>query len=341
MATRRMITSEIWEDDWFGELDFFHQALWIGLFSKCADDQGRLKDNAYLVRSSVFPYKDIPVEEIDAAMAKFETDRRIIRYEVDGKRLVQIMNWWDHQPMQWASFSKLPAPPGWSDRIRTRENNRYVEINWRAQASEPAEQADSSPERSPERSPEPFSRDVQVGRHVPVPVPVPIPVPSDITGVFPPIGGGDEAPSPPTPPIDWPNLDELAASPPVSGVECAQQRPKPPKDPPPPAVQVFHANTQRYPAKSLWTEIDLAIGRDPPGLERWAQTIRSWLGLGWKANNVSGMLDFFRRNEIPPGNNGRGNHGTLARSPAGDGASNAGARAAYERRRQERGDGQA
>jgi hypothetical protein len=34
MANSRIITSAIWEDDWFGQLGFFEQALWIGLFSK-------------------------------------------------------------------------------------------------------------------------------------------------------------------------------------------------------------------------------------------------------------------------------------------------------------------
>uniref|UniRef100_A0A6M3LMI4 Putative homing endonuclease n=1 Tax=viral metagenome TaxID=1070528 RepID=A0A6M3LMI4_9ZZZZ len=126
MATRRMIASSIWEDDWFGQLGFFEQALWVGLFSKCADDQGRLLDNAVLLRAAVFPYKDMNPADIDGALVGFEEAGRIHRYETDGKRLIQVLNWWEHQPQQWASPSKWAAPEGWVDHVRTRENNHGV-----------------------------------------------------------------------------------------------------------------------------------------------------------------------------------------------------------------------
>ena len=317
MATRRMITSDIWDDEWFGDLDFFQQSLWIGLFSKCADDQGRMKNNPFLIRSSIFPYKDIPIDEINAAIAKFEADGRIICYEADGKSLIQLVNWWDHQPMQWASYSKLPPPPDWADRIRTKEKGRYVEINWRNSEhnSSPEGSPEHSPEGSPEHSPEDFTRTVQVDGHVPVPVPVPV-ISSDITAAsanLPPDGGGASAPSPTDPPkpdINWPDLNEFAPSGPVpepAKPKSSRKRSSPPREPPPPAVKIFHDNTQRYPAKALWPDIDTAIGRDPLSLERWTMVIRAWLGMGWKSNNVNGMLDFFRRNEIPPGN-GSGKH---------------------------------
>jgi hypothetical protein len=34
-------------------------------------------------------------------------------------------------------------------------------------------------------------------------------------------------------------------------------------------------------------------------LQRWAAVIQGWLGCGWSAGNVNGMLDYFKRNEIP------------------------------------------
>jgi len=134
MANKRLITSAIWEDDWFGQLDFFDQALWIGLFSKCADDQGRLLDNAVLMRAAIFPYKDIDVARIEAALAGFEQDGRIHRYEAGGKRLIQVVHWWEHQPQQWAMASKWLAPDGWVDHVRTTRDQKVVTENWRGKA---------------------------------------------------------------------------------------------------------------------------------------------------------------------------------------------------------------
>lgn len=130
MANRRMITSDIFSDDWYGQLGFFEQQLWIGLFARCADDQGRLLDNVYLIRAALFPYKDVSSQEVNAALEGFVESGRLLRYEADGKALIQIANWWDHQKPRWAAASQWPAPEGWQDRVRTRVDGKYVEHNW-------------------------------------------------------------------------------------------------------------------------------------------------------------------------------------------------------------------
>jgi len=170
MAEQRVITSAIFRDEWFGPLPLFHQTLWIGLFAACADDQGRFMDNLALIRAAVSPYKQVSTKRIDNALADFEKAGKIIRYEADGNRLIQIANWWDHQHPQWAARSKYPAPDGWVDRVRTKHSGQYVEENWRSdstkrqiQVKQPHAPADQPPvlsgetsgERSPERSPEP------------------------------------------------------------------------------------------------------------------------------------------------------------------------------------------
>jgi len=82
------------------------------------------------------------------------------------------------------------------------------------------------------------------------------------------------------------------------------------KQPMPAAVQIFYANTERYPVKALYQDIDTTVGHDPPELERWARVIKAWLGQGWNKGNVNGMLEFFRRNKIPGnGGNGHGKNG--------------------------------
>ncbi len=130
MANRRMITSSIWQDEWFGPLSFFEQALWIGLFSVCADDQGRLIDSPILIRASVFPYKDVSLDEIETALGTFSQAGRVIRYQSGSKRLLQIVNWWKQQRAQWASRSDWPAPDDWVDRVRTRTSAGMVTENW-------------------------------------------------------------------------------------------------------------------------------------------------------------------------------------------------------------------
>jgi hypothetical protein len=198
VATRRMIYSAIWEDEWFGQLDFFQQALWIGMFSKCADDQGRVYANYVLVRSAVFPYKDIPIADIKQAFKDFADAGKIILYEVGGKSYAQLVKWWEIQRPQWASPSIYPAPDGWRDRIRTRENGEYRVENW--DGSVGAVQVDSSGGNIPEDdtydvqvnssgivAPEHDTQPLQVGRHIPVPVPVPVPdpVPFPVPDPFP------------------------------------------------------------------------------------------------------------------------------------------------------------
>ena len=55
MANRRMLTSDIFSDDIFMELDDVTRLLWIGLITICADDQGRFQNNDFLIKSQVFP----------------------------------------------------------------------------------------------------------------------------------------------------------------------------------------------------------------------------------------------------------------------------------------------
>ena len=45
-----MIVSEMWEDDFFVSLSMIDRLIWIGIISACADDQGRLQDNANLIK---------------------------------------------------------------------------------------------------------------------------------------------------------------------------------------------------------------------------------------------------------------------------------------------------
>ncbi len=130
----RMIEAETWEDDFFTSLHLFGRVVWLGLITSCADDQGRMQDSAALVRSKIFPVDDIAIKEIEASLEEFYKVGKIARYTANGKKLIQIVNWWKHQKPRWAGRSLYPAPPGWIDRERFHAaGNEIIETNWKLQ----------------------------------------------------------------------------------------------------------------------------------------------------------------------------------------------------------------
>jgi len=126
-----MILSAVFQDDFVGSLTFFERLVWLGLIVSCADDQGRCVDNAKLIDSAVFMHDDIERSKIELALEKFDQAGKIVRYDVKGMRLIQIVNWWKHQRGNWASPSIYPPPEGWMDRIRYHAKGReLITINW-------------------------------------------------------------------------------------------------------------------------------------------------------------------------------------------------------------------
>jgi hypothetical protein len=126
MANKRVISSAMWEDEFFTSLPIFDRLLWIGLITCAADDQGRIQDNPALIRSKVFPLDDVKISEVDAALSNFKVVGKIDRYAVNGKHAIQIINWWKHQASNWAGKSLLPAPEKWIDRERYHGKNDPV-----------------------------------------------------------------------------------------------------------------------------------------------------------------------------------------------------------------------
>lgn len=134
MAKGRMISSEIWEDDYFIELNLLERMIWIGLLTCSADDQGRLLDNKRLIHSQLFPVDDLDDNLIEQALQKFADSGKITRYIANGKKLIQIKNWWRYQSPRWAGKSKYSHPEGWTDRERYHSSgNNIVENNWKSQ----------------------------------------------------------------------------------------------------------------------------------------------------------------------------------------------------------------
>lgn len=134
MANRRMLTSDIFSDDIFMELDDVTRLLWIGLIIICADDQGRFQNNDFLIKSQVFPADRKSPSRILKSLQILEESGMIFCYKKDGKSLAQIVNWWKHQTPSWAAASLYPAPDGWTDRVKVNsKGNKVLMENWTEQ----------------------------------------------------------------------------------------------------------------------------------------------------------------------------------------------------------------
>ena len=139
MPNKRMIYQDMFEDDEVGALPVPVRLLWVGLISCMADDQGRLLDNASLIKSKVFAFDmEITNENVADWVNQLVKSRMLIRYRSGGKSLLQIRSWWEYQTPSWAQESKYDAPGGWVDRIKVHTvDNKVKSVNWEQQGGLP------------------------------------------------------------------------------------------------------------------------------------------------------------------------------------------------------------
>ena len=109
MARIRYIKPEFFSDEDLAELKFETRLTFAGLWC-FADRLGRLEDRPKFLKAMIFPYDNVDMEkQLQALSAK----PFIQRYEVEGKKFIQIINWEKHQkPHHTEADSKIPpAPP--------------------------------------------------------------------------------------------------------------------------------------------------------------------------------------------------------------------------------------
>lgn len=92
MARIRTIKPDFFLDEGLAEVSHAARLLFIGLWC-LADKDGRLEDRPKYIGAQVFPYDKI---DIDGLLSKLNGEW-IVRYEVDGKKLIQIINFTKHQ----------------------------------------------------------------------------------------------------------------------------------------------------------------------------------------------------------------------------------------------------
>lgn len=118
MTKRRMVHESFFQSEGVAPWSMRQRLLVIGLII-LADDQGRLRGNPFWLKAQIFPYDMIAPDDIAGDLAAIASSNDTIRlYQVDGRSYIQLIHWWDYQSLQWAKESDMPAPEGWTDKIR-------------------------------------------------------------------------------------------------------------------------------------------------------------------------------------------------------------------------------
>lgn len=106
---RRAIDPKIWESPHFKRLVILDRLIFVGLITT-ADDYGKLNGEEAIVRSRIFPYDDISLEEIEKSLKKLVDERMVQRYEVDGNKYIKIIKWDEYQTFRGCHKAKSCIP---------------------------------------------------------------------------------------------------------------------------------------------------------------------------------------------------------------------------------------
>ncbi len=142
MARTRLINPAAPVDEDVARLSMAGRLLWAYL--PChADREGRLKDSAFTLRAAIFPGDQV---DVDALLSELAAARHITRYEVDGRRFIQIRNFAKYQsPHKNEAPSSIPGP---SDTVLVKEC-REASGNSKSTRSPPVSDPDPVPEDLP------------------------------------------------------------------------------------------------------------------------------------------------------------------------------------------------
>jgi hypothetical protein len=122
MARARNIKPGFFTNELLGESDPLHSLLFIGLWL-LADREGRLEDRPVRIRSSIMPLRF--QVDADAILSWLHENQFITRYEIKGKKYIQIENFGKHQQPHYKEVaSEIPPPPG---RKKDRQPSTNVE----------------------------------------------------------------------------------------------------------------------------------------------------------------------------------------------------------------------
>lgn len=109
MPRIRSIKPSFFQSDDVSALPLRARLTWIGLWTHC-DDAGRTKDHARLIKAAIWPLDEVSLADIEEDLSILYSQGRIVRYEVNGQRYLEITNWSEHQAINRATPSRIPPP---------------------------------------------------------------------------------------------------------------------------------------------------------------------------------------------------------------------------------------
>lgn len=111
MARMRMLKPGFFTNDELAKITPLGRLLFQGLWC-LADREGRLEDRPQRIKAEVLPYDKARVDEL---LRTLNERGFIVRYEIDGRRYIQVSNFLRHQsPNIKEAESTIPAPYGHS-----------------------------------------------------------------------------------------------------------------------------------------------------------------------------------------------------------------------------------
>ncbi len=116
MARARNIKPGFFANEVLVELPVETRLLFIGLWT-VADREGRMEDRPKRIRADIFPY-DMGLD-VDQMLNDLQASGFLIRYDMNGARFIQVVNFSKHQnPHARETPSIIPPPPG-TDAVTT------------------------------------------------------------------------------------------------------------------------------------------------------------------------------------------------------------------------------
>lgn len=109
MSRKRMIDPSFWLDEKLGECTRDERLLFMGLISS-ADDEGYGRANPKLLRSSLFPYDDLRVSDLEKWLSRLGGLRLIVLYKVNGQAYYHLPNFSKYQTINRPTPSSCPKP---------------------------------------------------------------------------------------------------------------------------------------------------------------------------------------------------------------------------------------
>ncbi len=115
MARIRYLKPDFFEDEHIAQLSFVHRLTYAGLWC-LADKEGRLEDSPTKIKSKLFSSDLSRINRkinINKVLDDLTHKPFIVRYEVEGKKYIEIINFLKHQrPHHTEKNSEIPPFSG-------------------------------------------------------------------------------------------------------------------------------------------------------------------------------------------------------------------------------------